>query len=262
MKRNLEMHQREEGQHLGVGLDWERLHLLVHWEQQSCHGAIFREITYSFLYIFLQWEIRQNGSRFFFLSFFFFFLCSLLKSTEYPTCADLRTDSVLNQRLNQRLSQILSNVNYPVMLKNWGQSWKRKGFLFKTQTLQQGLLPEVFCSALLTSSHPSRNNHCGHSRFTCRALILGGGEVKEKICGIYLMWKCLHPVTRGRRWESVWLMRCLLGFPLPAPDPELCLFWYLLISDLCKLLLISALCKFHCFVFHLSVVASHPVLWC
>lgn len=199
---------------------------------------------------------------FFFLSFFFFFLCSLLKSTEYPTCADLRTDSVLNQRLNQRLSQILSNVNYPVMLKNWGQSWKRKGFLFKTQTLQQGLLPEVFCSALLTSSHPSRNNHCGHSRFTCRALILGGGEVKEKICGIYLMWKCLHPVTTGRRWESVWLMRCLLGFPLPAPDPELCLFWYLLISDLCKLLLISALCKFHCFVFHLSVVASHPVLWC
>lgn len=118
---------------------------------------------------------------------FIFFLCYLLKSTEYPTCADLRTDSVLNQRLNQRLSQILSNVNYPVMLKNWGQSWKRKGFLFKTQTLQQGLLPEVFCSALLTSSHPSCNNHCGHSRFTCRALILGGGEVKEKICGIYLM---------------------------------------------------------------------------
>lgn len=28
MKRNLEMHQRKEEQHLGVALDWERLHFL------------------------------------------------------------------------------------------------------------------------------------------------------------------------------------------------------------------------------------------
>lgn len=149
------------------------------------------------------------------------------------------------------------------MLKNWGQSWKRKGFLFKTQTLEQGLLPEVFSSTLLTSSHPPCNIHCGHSRLTCGALVLQGGEVKEKICGIYLMWKCLHPVTTDRRWESVWLIRCLLDFPPPVSD-----FVFVLVCiDLSFVQITIDLSFVQIPLLCLSPLsglcyASHPVFWC
>lgn len=57
-------------------------------------------------------------------------------------------------------------------------------------------MPWFFC--------PSHNLHCVQSSLNIKSSDPGGERggvkgVKEKICGIYLMWKCLHPMTTDRR---------------------------------------------------------------